>query len=320
MTSSILHRVTRASNQPPTVTKLPCEPGVYRFRDARGRVIYLGRASDLRHRVASYWGELTDRRHLRRMVPQIHRVEAVICDSVHEAAWLERNLLEASMPRWNRIAGGLEVPTFIRLEHRPRSARLTVAHSPTPSDQTLVFGPYLGGGRTRLAVAALDRVLSLSYAADSLGGFDRDMARVRSVQAGERELRIQEVADILGREPIAVGSMREELRLRRDAAAAALAFEVAARIQDELEAIDWVTSEQKVTVPEPCDADVHGWADGILVRFDIRRGRMCRWQQRPCTAPVAARLVAATPTEWAGFARRSAELARALRDDDGPAS
>src|SRR3982751_1210169 len=97
------------------VAALPRAPGVYRFRDGRGRVLYVGRATELRSRVGSYWGELRGRRHLRRMVTAVARIEAVACDSVHEAAWLERNLLEESLPRWNRTAGGAEVPAYLRL-------------------------------------------------------------------------------------------------------------------------------------------------------------------------------------------------------------
>jgi hypothetical protein len=63
---------------PPAVARLPCEPGVYRFRDARGQVLYVGRASTLRSRVASYWSDLRDRRHL---APMAARVEAVACGS-----------------------------------------------------------------------------------------------------------------------------------------------------------------------------------------------------------------------------------------------
>ena len=75
------------------MARLPLGPGVYRFRDATGRVLYLGRATSLRRRVASYWGDLGDRGHLAAMVARIARVEAVPCSSAHEVAWLERNLL-----------------------------------------------------------------------------------------------------------------------------------------------------------------------------------------------------------------------------------
>ena len=146
----------------PEVRALPAGPGVYRFRDERGRALYVGRATDLRRRVASYWGDLRDRPHLRRMVPRIARVEAVWCDSEHEAAWLERTLLEESPPRWNRTTG-VESTVYIGLH-----PRLEVRHDPGEGP---VFGPYLGGEKVRLAVAGLERALGLAYAGGRLGGF-----------------------------------------------------------------------------------------------------------------------------------------------------
>jgi len=120
------------------------------------------------------------------------------------------------------------------------------------------------------------------------------------------------IAAVLDRDRAAVAALRAELTARRDAAAAALAFEFAGRLQAELEALDWVTGEQKVTGAQD-DADVCGWADGVLVWFEIRDGRMRGWRQRPCGAAAARRHLTGTPPGWADFARRNAELAARLR-------
>jgi excinuclease ABC subunit C len=63
---------------------------------------------------------------------------------------------------------------------------------------------------------------------------------------------------------------------------------------------------------EPRDADVYGWADGVLVRFEVRGGRMCKWTQRAMGEATARERVAATPALWQPFARRNAELAARL--------
>jgi excinuclease ABC subunit C len=73
-----------------------------------------------------------------------------------------------------------------------------------------------------------------------------------------------------------------------------------------------VTGEQKVTGAQD-DADVCGWADGVLIWFEIRDGRMRGWRQRPCGAAAARRHLTGTPPGWADFARRNAELAARLR-------
>src|SRR5213076_2008485 len=271
---------------------LPQAPGVYRFRDRAGRVLYIGRAISLRRRVLSYWGDLGDRAHLAPMVARIARVEVVTCDSAHEAAWLERNLLEHRRPPWNRAAGGQEAEVWIRLSASPRSPGLTVVHRPVPGD----FGPYQGGQKVRDAVSGLGRVLPLGYAADGQAGSARDMARLRGASPAVRTELAGAIAAVLD----------------RDQAAVALAFEFAGRLQAELQALDWVTGEQKVTGVQD-DADVYGWADGVLVWFEIRDGRMRGWRQRPGGAAAARRRLAGTPPGWADFARRNAELAARLR-------
>ena len=287
---------------------LPQAPGVYRFRDRTGRVLYIGRAVSLRRRVLSYWGDLGDRAHLAPMVARIVRAEAVTCDSAHEAAWLERNLLEHRRPPWNRAPGGQEAEVWIRLSASPRSPGLTVVRQPAPGD----FGPYLGGQKVRDAVSGLGRVLPLGYAADGQAGTERDMARLRGASPAARAGLSRAIAAVLDRDQAAVSALCAELTARRDAAAAVLAFEFAGRLQAELQALDWVTGEQKVTGAQD-DADVCGWADGVLVRFEIRDGRMRDWRQRPCGAAAARRHLAGTPPGWVAFARRSAELAARLR-------
>ena len=285
---------------------MPTGPGVYRFRDASGKALYIGRAADLRRRVASYWGGLRDRPRLRRMVVRVERVEALLCHSEHEAAWLERNLLEQSKPRWNRMVGGLEVEVYIGLHDC-----LEVRHEPVGRGR--VFGPYLGGDKVRLAVSGLHRVIPLAYAGERLGGFDREMARIRGVAPGSRPDLAEALAAVLSRDEAAAQRVRAELEARRDAAAGALAYELAARIHAEREALDWVLAEQRVTLPDPgSDLHVYGWADGILVSLTIRRGRVRVWAQRACGELDAKAKVDVTPDEWRAFAERNAALAARL--------
>ena len=86
--------------------------------------------------------------------------------------------------------------------------------------------------------------------------------------------------------PDAVTAPRAELIRRRDTAAAGLAFEFAGRVQAELEAVDWITAEQKVTQAQPSDFDVLGWAGGVLVRFEVRAGRLSGWTSASAPPPT----------------------------------
>lgn len=284
---------------------LPTGPGVYRFRDPAGRVLYIGRAVNLRRRVASYWRDLRERSHLAPMVAQIARVEAVCCATAHEAAWLERNLLQTAKPRWNRAIGGAEVPVYLRL-----SGRLQVVHDVVGDAQH--FGPYLGGRKVRLAASALNRALPLAYADPSVRGAAAEFARALGISTTDRDELRRAVSAVLGRDPAAVAALRVDLLDRRERAAAGQVYELAARLQLELAAIDWVVAEQRVTAARPYDAEICGWCDGVLVRFAVRAGRMTQWSIRSCGRAEAAARVAATPPEWAAFARANADLAAAL--------
>src|SRR6516165_2891682 len=130
-------------NGPAVIGQLPCAPGVYRFRDAGGRVLYVGPATTLRSRVASYWSDLRDREHLGPMVARVAQIEAVACDSVHEAAWLERNLLETSLPRWNRTPGGQESAVYIKMDTRPAAPGLSVAYRLSQTPRCAISAPIL---------------------------------------------------------------------------------------------------------------------------------------------------------------------------------
>ena len=290
------------------VARLPRAPGVYRFRDAGGRVLYLGRATDLRSRAASYLGDLRDRPHLTAMVARAVRVEAVACASVHEAAWLERNLLEERMPRYNRTPGGAEVPVYVRLDTTPAAPGLHVTHLPGGR----AHGPYLGGLRARVAVRALLKIHPLPYASSRPTGAQRDLAALLGVRPEDRDRLAEALDAVLNRRPQAVREVLARLAARRDEAAAALNFEHAARLRDDLAAVEWLTSTQRVTAPGAEDCEVHGWAGGVLVSFAVRDGRLSSWRQRACSARAARPHLARTPAAWRPFAEEAAVLAAAL--------
>ncbi len=296
--------------RPDAVAALPVAPGVYRFRDDSGGVLYVGRAGELRRRVSSYWGDLRDRRHLRRMMLRVARIEALVCDSAHEAAWAERNLLERSLPPWNRIVGGAEVPVSICLDSSPEAPRLGLASGHRPAAGVRCFGPYLGARKVQLAVSGLERLYPIGHAGPTRTAGERELARVRGGQGTSVSRLASAVESVLDREPTAVAGALAALTARRDAAAGVQAYEAAARLQAEIEAVEWVVAPQRVTAPGgDGDQDVTAWADDVLVRLGIRDGRLRVWEQETCSRPVSG---TRAPEGWAPFLRRNAELAARL--------
>jgi excinuclease ABC subunit C len=116
----------------------------------------------------------------------------------------------------------------------------------------------------------------------------------------------------LERQPAAVSCAHRRLEQLRDRAARTLAFELAARIQDEIRALSWISCPQRVTTMDAANLTIAGWARGMLVQFLIDGGRVCGWSQRPCRLPGAAGALAATPAAWRDFTQRNAELAARL--------
>ncbi len=292
-------------------------PGVYRFRDSRGRILYLGRATQLRRRVASYWGPLRGRRHLARMVGQIVRVEAVECDSPHEAAWLERSLMQRSKPRWNRSVGGQEVPVRLRLDLSARTPGLSLVHEAIAAPHIEHFGPYLGGTQLRVALRALHRLHPLALAGSTPSGSVRDMARLRAVSSDDRDLLADRIIAVLQRDPSAVDAALAELADFRDAASERLDFERAALLQAELEALGWLVAPQRVMVADGGDHTFTGWADGYAVDFRMTAGAVDGWTIRGCTFAAAADRITATPAGWRPYVDRAAQLAARLTSAAG---
>jgi excinuclease ABC subunit C len=289
---------------------LPAEPGVYRFRDDRARVIYVGRATELRARVRSYAGDLADRPHLRRMVPQVARVEALVCASGHEAAWLERNLLERSLPRWNRVRGGLELIGWlaVRADAGRPGLDLVVDGPEVPCG---AFGPYLGVERLALARSALLRAWPLPLTGARLDVADRSLAEARAVGPGDRDRFADRLRAVLRRESPAVAELHDLLLAARDRAVAQLAFETAAQVQAEVAAVAWLASPQRVAGCTP-GLVVSGWADGVLVTLRGLSDRLDHWTARRTPQDAGERAASQTPQEWRAFAARNATLAAAL--------
>jgi excinuclease ABC subunit C len=289
--------------------RLPPEPGVYRFRDSLARVIYLGRATNLRSRVRSYAGDLGTRVHLRRMVAQIRSVEAIVCASVPEAGWLERNLLERSMPRWNRIRGGMELVGWLVVSDDPARPALDLVVEGANVPRA-AFGPYLGVDRLALARSALLRAWPVPLAGTRLDGAARSMAEVRGVTPGDLTLYADRVRAVLARDEPATVELHALLEAASGRAVEQLAFETALQIQAEAAALDWLVAPQRVTGCSP-GLVVAARADGVEFCLAASGDRLDRWTTGR-TGATGTQPSDRTPADWRAFATRNAELAAAL--------
>lgn len=253
---------------------IPAAPGVYLMRDPGRRVLYVGRSGSLRPRVRSYWKDLGGRGHLRSMLARVAELEPVLTESEHEAAFLERNLLEALRPPHNRTLG-VESAIYLRLDIRAGSPGLELRHEPGPDAPGVRhFGPYLGWSPTALAVQALGRLHPLAYTAAGLAGSGRELGRGRGVSPGDREAIGERIAALLERRPPAVAGAGRRLAEIRDRLAGAEQFEAAAELQRQIDALGWLLQPQKALSMKEVDLDVLGRAGDIWAVMEVRRGRL----------------------------------------------
>jgi DNA polymerase-3 subunit epsilon len=137
---------------------LPRRPGVYIFRDAGRRPLYVGKAANLRARVRSYFSS-DDRRKIGPLLRETATLDHVVCHHALEAAVLERRLIRALSPRYNR-QGRRPAATFVKLTRNEPFARLSVVRSVT-SDGGLYLGPLPSPRLARQAIEAVESVIPL---------------------------------------------------------------------------------------------------------------------------------------------------------------
>ncbi len=294
---------------------LPHSPGVYILRDARARVIYIGRSRDLASRVRSYWVDLKDRPHLARMVARVEWVEPVVCSSEHEAAFLESDLLERHATHYNRTLG-MESCVWLRLEASSARPDLRVVHDVAANDAAQWFGPYLGWEPARRAAAGLLRLFPIRHAGTAISRSDGELARSLGVGPADLRALANGISAVLQRDAAAVNAAVRRLEEIRDAAADRLAFEHAAAVQEQIRGVRWITQAQKLAHLEPVDGDhaAVGNAGGtaVAVTLSLRRGRLAQRLVRKLGPGETVLGAGAPDREWGELAQQNADLMAAL--------
>lgn len=295
----------------PTVKRalalLPHEPGVYILRDRTGRVVYVGRSRDLATRVRSYWSDLRDRPHLVRMLPRVEWVEPVLCESEHEAAFLESDLLERHPTRYNRTLG-MESCVWLRLDERSPIPDLGVVHDVEAGDEAAWFGPYLGWEPARQAAAGLLRLFPIRYTGRGISRSDRELGRSLGVGPDDTPQLAHAIRRVLRRDRVAVRQAIRALEGIRDAASARLMFEHAAEVHEQIRGLRWITQPQKLAGLDAVDGDFEAVgsarAVSVLVVLSLRRGRL---DQRHVQRAAATRPPAGEGP-WIELAQANADL------------
>jgi excinuclease ABC subunit C len=140
------------------VRTLPGEPGVYLFKDHQGRVIYIGKAKNLRARACSYFSKTaSDEYRTRDWVGEITDLDYIQCDSEVDALLLESRLIKDIQPRHNRELKDDKSFPYLMITTHEDFPRVEVTREP-PASGARLFGPFAGAGALRGALQVLQRI------------------------------------------------------------------------------------------------------------------------------------------------------------------
>ncbi len=135
---------------------LPHAPGVYAMRDARGEILYVGKATDLRARVRSYFSTDT-RRKISQLLRETARIDHLVCHNSLEAAVRELRLIHRHLPRFNRRGTTASRYRYVKLTLAERFPRLSVVRLPR-DDGAVYLGPVASAATARRIVEAIESV------------------------------------------------------------------------------------------------------------------------------------------------------------------
>ncbi len=273
----------------PAPGSIPVEPGVYRFSDAHGRVIYVGKAKSLRSRLTSYFADIAGLHpRTRQMVTTAAKVEWTVVTTEVEALQLEYNWIKEFDPRFNvRYRDDKSYPV-LAVTLNEEFPRLMVYRGPRRKG-VRYFGPYSHAWAIRETLDLLTRVFPARTCSNGvfkrhsqierpclLGYIDKCSAPcVGRVSAQQHRRIVMDFCDFLsGR----TDRFARDLERRMTAAADELDFERAARLRDDLGALRRALEKQAVVLGDGTDADVVAFADDDLeaavVVFHVRGGRV----------------------------------------------
>ena len=273
-------------NHAEVLQSLPTKPGVYLYKNAAGKVIYVGKAVNLRARVRSYFHQSAGHSpKIRRLVEEIADIEFIIAGSELEALLLENTLIKKHQPRYNvRLKDDKRYP-YIKVHWQDPFPRVTTTRH-ILNDGARYFGPYTAASAAYQTLDLVRKIFPYLTCTRTINGQDERACLyyhigrcaapcIGVVDQGAYRTIIQGLCDFLsGRTETVIADLQRQM----DEAAEALDFEKAALIRDQIQAVEHVVEKQKVMSPDMADHDVVAFArensDTCVQVFFIRAGRL----------------------------------------------
>lgn len=262
---------------------LPDKPGVYLMHDAAGKVIYVGKAVVLKNRVRSYFRKLASHTpKVKAMVAKIAEIETIVTSSEVEALILECNLIKKYRPRYNISLKDDKTYPYLKVTVNEDFPRLYVTRRQS-RDGAKYYGPYADAGAMHATVKLLRSMFPLRTCRKMNPDrpcLNYHIKRCLAPCAGyvsraEYHNMIHSVCMVLdGR----TTELERDIRQRMQDAADNYAFEEAARLRDQLQAVMRLNEAQKAVTNNGGDMDIFGFAQdmtGVCVQiFFVRKGKL----------------------------------------------
>jgi excinuclease ABC subunit C len=265
---------------------LPNSPGVYLFKDAEDNILYVGKAASLRHRVSSYFGggqKLTPK--LQRMVSKVSDIDYFVTGSEQEALILELNLIKRHHPVYNvRLKDDKTFP-YLKIDLSEDWPRVFVTRR-LEEDGGRYFGPFASAKSVRQTLKLIKGIFPFRSCSRVITGNDRracldyDIGRCLApcIGASSRE----EYAEVIKQVVLFLEGKQEkvvrQLESRMNKAAEAMDFETAARLRDQIQAVEQVVEGQRIAATVKGEQDVIAFAqdgDQAYVQvFFVRSGKL----------------------------------------------
>jgi excinuclease ABC subunit C len=274
--------------RPPTGS-IPDAPGSYQFYDKEGRVLYVGKAKSLRHRLPNYWQDSANLLpRTAQMVAQADHVEWIVVESEVDALILEHSLIQAHLPRYNvRLKDDKSYPWLAVTvnEEWPRPAVVRGRKR----KGVRYFGPYGHAGAIRSTLDLLVRSFPVRTCSDTkftrherLGRpcllYDIERCSGPCIKAVDHATYDGYVEDLMGFLSGDTEPVLERLEASMQEASDLLEFERAARLRDRIAVARKAAEAQQMVSDRAEDFDVIGLADAPLEAsvqiFHVRRGRV----------------------------------------------
>jgi excinuclease ABC subunit C len=268
--------------------ELPESPGVYLHKDRSGRVIYVGRARNLRNRVTSYLighGARDDR--ITSLISDIHNIDYVITNNELEAVLLENNLIKTHQPRYNILLRDDKTYPYIKVTMSEDYPRVVFTRRVDREKGDLFFGPFFAGTARRILKLVGDQFRLRSCDLEIHDGKSAiprpclyyDMHQCLGpcvVGLTSRQKYTQMVDDVVLFLSGRTRELQETLKQRMYGAAEGESYELASYYRDLIRTIERIQAEQQVASAEHEESDVWGLyeegGDVAIQVFVIRDG------------------------------------------------